>query len=259
MLRVQTQTTYRLSASFSNSLRSISAWTKRIKFCKLWFECSAENCLHHSCWLLYKIVWSKQFSQYSSESWFSISTCWSIKVQQWTRLNPIIGHRLSIAQPWSWRFCCPVCVWSPVITLPWFWLWNCPWESRSFGLQSFMTRYILTLSKLDSICLFSKIIKLPKSSLHEHNTSQIFNMITNDIRRFDEFSLMIHYLILVPIQTTLILAISWYYIGPVCLATFGMFIMLAFVLSHIGKHYSALKLVHSQRILDLILSNISQE
>ena len=65
---------------------------------------------------------------------------------------------------------------------------------------------------------------------------------TNDVRRFDEFALMSNYLLIVPIQTMFILIISWYYIGPSCMATFSAFLVLAYLLSVLGKHLANLRL-----------------
>lgn len=66
-------------------------------------------------------------------------------------------------------------------------------------------------------------------------------MMTNDIRRFDEFALMINYLLIVPIQTVMILTIAWYYIGYSCLATFMAFIVLAYAFSYLSKHFAKLR------------------
>lgn len=88
-------------------------------------------------------------------------------------------------------------------------------------------------------------LKLTANSPNSHNLSYLINLMTNDVRRFDEFSVMAHYLLIVPIQTVLILVISWYYIGASCLATFSAFILLAYALSILGKYIANLRSVCS--------------
>lgn len=45
--------------------------------------------------------------------------------------------------------------------------------------------------------------------------TKIFDLLTNQTRRFDEFFLLFNYLIVVPIQTIIILIISFDYLGPI--------------------------------------------
>ncbi|KAI2811396.1 Multidrug resistance-associated protein 4 [Blomia tropicalis] len=89
--------------------------------------------------------------------------------------------------------------------------------------------------------IWSTLIYNNALKLNQKNLSYLVNMMTNDVRRFDEFAILFPYLFLVPIQTILILIISWIYIGPSCLATFSAFIILAYFLSILGKYIANLK------------------
>lgn len=71
--------------------------------------------------------------------------------------------------------------------------------------------------------------------------SSIVNMMTNDVRRFDEFAVLGHCLLIIPIQTGLFLTIAWHYIGSACLASFLAFLVLAYVTSRLSKHFALLR------------------
>ncbi len=80
-------------------------------------------------------------------------------------------------------------------------------------------------------------------------------MMTNDVRRFDEFALMSHYLLIVPLQTALILALSWAYIGASCLATFAAFLLLAWSFSVVGRRLAQRRTassLHTERRLKVL-------
>ncbi|KAM9820901.1 ATP-binding cassette sub-family C member 4-like [Neosynchiropus ocellatus] len=66
--------------------------------------------------------------------------------------------------------------------------------------------------------IYRKALSLSAESMGRTTTGQIVNLLANDVNRFDEIMLNMHYLWVAPLQTLAILALLWYMIGPSCLA-----------------------------------------
>lgn len=98
---------------------------------------------------------------------------------------------------------------------------------------------LLVLRLMHSSCLWSQCLRLAHSSAS--GLTHLVNLTTNDVRRFDEFALMSQYLLVVPLQTLLLLMLTWWYIGSACLGTFIAFVCLAYGLSYISRRLAFLR------------------
>lgn len=80
-------------------------------------------------------------------------------------------------------------------------------------------------------------------------------LLTTDIQRFDEFALLCQFLVAVPIQTAVLLHLSWLYMGPACLSTFVSFSALSYILSYISRRSAKLRsasIAYTQKRLALL-------
>jgi len=70
-------------------------------------------------------------------------------------------------------------------------------------------------------------LRLSQGSLGRTTIGQMVNLLSNDVNRFDQATIFIHYLWVGPLQTAIVTVILWYYFGPSCLA--GLSVLLLFV------------------------------
>ncbi|KAK7893415.1 hypothetical protein WMY93_022567 [Mugilogobius chulae] len=83
--------------------------------------------------------------------------------------------------------------------------------------------------------IFKKALRLSTESVGRTTTGQIVNMLSNDVNRFDEVTLNIHYLWIGPLQAVVILALLWYEIGLSCLAGVTILVLMLPVQTWFGK------------------------
>jgi hypothetical protein len=74
---------------------------------------------------------------------------------------------------------------------------------------------------------FSQSLRLSQSSLGQTTIGQMVNLLSNDVNRFDQSTIFLHYLWVGPIQTAIVTVILWTYYGPACLA--GLAVLVLFV------------------------------
>ncbi len=70
-------------------------------------------------------------------------------------------------------------------------------------------------------------MRLSQGSLGQTTIGQMVNLLSNDVNRFDQCTVFLHYLWIGPIQTTIVTVILWNYYGPSCLV--GLTILILFV------------------------------
>ncbi|ODN02112.1 Multidrug resistance-associated protein 4 [Orchesella cincta] len=89
--------------------------------------------------------------------------------------------------------------------------------------------------------VYRKSLRLSQTALGKTNVGQLTNLLSNDVNRFDQSCVFLHYLWVGPIQTAIVTYILWGYYGPSCLA--GLFVLVLFVpfQAYCGKLFSGLR------------------
>ncbi|KAM3584831.1 uncharacterized protein V6R79_000382 [Siganus canaliculatus] len=83
--------------------------------------------------------------------------------------------------------------------------------------------------------IYKKALRLNSESMGRTTTGQIVNLLSNDVNRFDEVTLNLHYLWVGPVQAVVIIAFLWCEIGPSCLAGVAIITLLVPVQTWFGK------------------------
>ena len=86
-------------------------------------------------------------------------------------------------------------------------------------------------------------LSLHNSAFAKTTTGQIVNLMSNDVVRFDQAPLFLHYLWIGPLQAVAVLALLWYKIGPSSLAGFGVLLILIPVQGSMGRLFSKLRYI----------------
>ncbi|XP_064615830.1 ATP-binding cassette sub-family C member 4-like, partial [Liolophura sinensis] len=89
--------------------------------------------------------------------------------------------------------------------------------------------------------LYKKALRLSNKALGETTTGQIVNLMSNDVNRFDQACLFLHFLWVGPLQAIAVLIILWHELGPACLAGFGVLLLLIPVQGWMGRMFSKLR------------------
>uniref|UniRef100_A0A3Q3XP58 ATP-binding cassette, sub-family C (CFTR/MRP), member 4 n=1 Tax=Mola mola TaxID=94237 RepID=A0A3Q3XP58_MOLML len=102
---------------------------------------------------------------------------------------------------------------------------QCYWRSYSvIGIYIF----------IEALCLNSK-------AFAKTTTGQIVNLLSNDVNKFDEVTLYLHFLWLGPLQAACVILLLLYIIGPSCLAGMSVFFILMPVQTTFGRLFSTLR------------------
>uniref|UniRef100_H2SRT2 Multidrug resistance-associated protein 4-like n=1 Tax=Takifugu rubripes TaxID=31033 RepID=H2SRT2_TAKRU len=99
---------------------------------------------------------------------------------------------------------------------------NCYWKSYS-------VLGVFTL--VEALCLSS-------SAMGKTTTGQIVNLLSNDVNRFDEVTIFLHFLWVGPLQAATVVALLWAEIGPSCLAGMGVLMFLMPMQTMFGRLFS---------------------
>ncbi|KAJ4924429.1 hypothetical protein JOQ06_000669 [Pogonophryne albipinna] len=83
--------------------------------------------------------------------------------------------------------------------------------------------------------IYKKALGLSSESMGQTTTGQIVNLLSNDVNRFDEITLNLHYLWLGPLQAMVIIVLLWCQIGPSCLAGVAVLALMMPVQTVFGK------------------------
>uniref|UniRef100_UPI0037E8F146 ATP-binding cassette sub-family C member 4-like n=1 Tax=Semicossyphus pulcher TaxID=241346 RepID=UPI0037E8F146 len=83
--------------------------------------------------------------------------------------------------------------------------------------------------------IYRKALGLSSEAMGRTTTGQIVNLLSNDVNRFDEITLNLHYLWVGPLQAVVILVFLWYEIGPSCLAGMAVIVLMLPLQSWFGK------------------------
>ncbi|XP_047432400.1 ATP-binding cassette sub-family C member 4-like [Mugil cephalus] len=83
--------------------------------------------------------------------------------------------------------------------------------------------------------IYRKALGLSSESMGRTTTGQIVNLLSNDVNRFDEVTLNLHYLWVGPLQAVVIIVFLWYEIGPSCLAGVAVLTLMLPLQTWFGK------------------------
>ncbi|KAG5204286.1 hypothetical protein JEQ12_002262 [Ovis aries] len=88
--------------------------------------------------------------------------------------------------------------------------------------------------------IYRKALCLSSSAMGKTTTGQVINLLSNDVNRFDQVTMFLHYLWVGPLQALAVTALLWMEIGISCLAGMVVLIILLLLQSCFGKLFSSL-------------------
>ncbi|KAF6375882.1 ATP binding cassette subfamily C member 4 [Rhinolophus ferrumequinum] len=91
------------------------------------------------------------------------------------------------------------------------------------------------------IFTFIEALRLSNVALGKTTTGQIVNLLSNDVNKFDQVTIFLHFLWAGPLQAIVVTALLWMEIGISCLAGMAVLIILLPLQSCIGKLFSSLR------------------
>uniref|UniRef100_A0A8C5CKE9 Cystic fibrosis transmembrane conductance regulator n=1 Tax=Gadus morhua TaxID=8049 RepID=A0A8C5CKE9_GADMO len=86
--------------------------------------------------------------------------------------------------------------------------------------------------------IFRKALCLSNSARGKTTTGQIVNLLSNDVSKFDDLTMFLHYLWVGPIQVAVVVALLWGEIGPSCLVGIALLIFLMPLQTQFGRMFS---------------------
>ncbi|XP_043334224.1 ATP-binding cassette sub-family C member 4-like [Cervus canadensis] len=89
--------------------------------------------------------------------------------------------------------------------------------------------------------IYRKALRLGSSATGKTTTGQIVNLLSNDVNRFDQVMMFLHYLWVGPLQAIAVTALLWMEIGMSCLAGMVVLIILLLLQSCFGNLFSSLR------------------
>ncbi|XP_077392260.1 ATP-binding cassette sub-family C member 4-like isoform X4 [Festucalex cinctus] len=89
--------------------------------------------------------------------------------------------------------------------------------------------------------IYRKALSLNNMALTKTTTGQIVNLLSNDVNKFDEVTLYLHFLWITPLQAAMVIILLMYWIGPSCFAGMAVFFILIPVQTMFGRLFSRLR------------------
>ncbi|XP_023582462.1 ATP-binding cassette sub-family C member 4 isoform X3 [Trichechus manatus latirostris] len=89
--------------------------------------------------------------------------------------------------------------------------------------------------------IYRKALHLSNAALGKTTTGQIVNLLSNDVNKFDQVTIFLHFLWAGPLQAIAVTVLLWMEIGISCLAGMAVVIILLPLQSCIGKLFSSLR------------------
>uniref|UniRef100_A0A8C3IQC0 ATP binding cassette subfamily C member 4 (PEL blood group) n=1 Tax=Chrysemys picta bellii TaxID=8478 RepID=A0A8C3IQC0_CHRPI len=84
-------------------------------------------------------------------------------------------------------------------------------------------------------------LRLSNTALGKTTTGQIVNLLSNDVNKFDQVTIFLHFLWAGPLQAIAVTALLWIEIGPSCFAGMAILIILLPLQTCIGRLFSSLR------------------
>ncbi|NXS87197.1 MRP4 protein, partial [Erpornis zantholeuca] len=89
--------------------------------------------------------------------------------------------------------------------------------------------------------IYRKALRLSNAAMAKTTTGQIVNLLSNDVNKFDQVTIFLHFLWAGPLQAVAVTVLLWMKIGPSCLAGMAVLIILLPVQTCIGRLFSSLR------------------
>ncbi|KAJ1077469.1 hypothetical protein K5549_020256, partial [Capra hircus] len=89
--------------------------------------------------------------------------------------------------------------------------------------------------------IYRKALCLSSSAMGKTTTGQVVNLLSNDVNRFDQVTMFLHYLWVGPLQAVAVTALLWMEIGISCLSGMAVLIILLLLQSCFVKLFSSLR------------------
>uniref|UniRef100_A0A671RX07 Cystic fibrosis transmembrane conductance regulator n=1 Tax=Sinocyclocheilus anshuiensis TaxID=1608454 RepID=A0A671RX07_9TELE len=86
--------------------------------------------------------------------------------------------------------------------------------------------------------IYRKALCLSATAMGQTTTGQIVNLLSNDVNKFDELTIFLHYLWMGPLQAAAVIGLLWQEIGASCLAGMAVLIFLMPLQTMFGKLFS---------------------
>ncbi|XP_061696778.1 ATP-binding cassette subfamily C member 4-like [Syngnathoides biaculeatus] len=89
--------------------------------------------------------------------------------------------------------------------------------------------------------IYRKALSLNNTALTKTTTGQIVNLLSNDVTRFDEVTLFLHFLWITPLQAAGVILLLMYWMGPSCFAGMAVVFILLPLQTMFGRLFSMLR------------------
>ncbi|KAK7154854.1 hypothetical protein R3I93_009716 [Phoxinus phoxinus] len=86
--------------------------------------------------------------------------------------------------------------------------------------------------------IYKKALCLSATAMGQTTTGQIVNLLSNDVNKFDEVTIFLHFLWIGPLQAAAVIGLLWQEIGPSCLAGMAVLVFLMPLQTMFGKLFS---------------------
>ncbi|XP_056156902.1 ATP-binding cassette sub-family C member 4-like [Lampris incognitus] len=86
--------------------------------------------------------------------------------------------------------------------------------------------------------IYRKALSLSNAAIRKTTTGQIVNLLSNDVNKFDEVTIFLHFLWVGPLQAAVVVGLLWLEIGPSCLAGMVVLIILMPMQTMFGRLFS---------------------
>uniref|UniRef100_A0A7N9AKI1 Multidrug resistance-associated protein 4 n=1 Tax=Mastacembelus armatus TaxID=205130 RepID=A0A7N9AKI1_9TELE len=104
--------------------------------------------------------------------------------------------------------------------------------------------------------IYRKALCLKSSAMVKATTGQIVNLLSNDVNKFDEVPLYLHFLWIGPLQAATVMLLLMYAIGPSCLAGMAVFFILMPIQTMFGYLFTTALTDDRIRTMNEVLSGI---
>ncbi|XP_075708502.1 ATP-binding cassette sub-family C member 4 isoform X1 [Rhinoderma darwinii] len=89
--------------------------------------------------------------------------------------------------------------------------------------------------------IYRKALRLSNTAMGKTTTGQIVNLLSNDVNKFDQVTIFLHFIWAAPLQAIAVTVLLWIEIGPSCLAGMAVLIILMPLQTLLGKFFTSLR------------------